>query len=70
MEALQQGVMKLSRDPSSLTDARLERHVELMTQLPDTQLVARPQQRQKHSRARQCETTSCPTMEGESPGAG
>ena len=48
VEALQQSVVKVACNPCAFADARLERHVELMLQLPDTPLVRRPHQRQKH----------------------
>ena len=51
MEALQQSVVKLPRNPCALADARLQRHLELMMQLPDTPLVRRPQQCQEEHRA-------------------
>ena len=47
MEALKQSVVKVPRDACALADTRLQRHGELMMQLPDTQLVGCPQQRQK-----------------------
>ena len=47
MGALQQCVVKLARDACALADARIQRQVELTMQLPDAQLVGRPQQRQE-----------------------
>ena len=43
--------MQVPRDPCALAHARLQRHLELMMQLPDAQLVRRPEQRQKEARA-------------------
>jgi hypothetical protein len=60
MEALEQRVVQLAGDPRPLPDARLERHVELVLQLPDTQLVTCPQQRQKNSRAHGAEPRRVP----------
>ena len=51
VEALQQSVVKLPRNPCALAHTRLKRHVELMLQLQDTPLVRRPQQRHKEDRA-------------------
>ena len=48
MEALQQSVVKLARNPCALADARVQRHLELMMQLPQTPLVGRPQKSQEH----------------------
>ena len=52
VEALQQRVVQLPGDSCPLPNARLERHVELVMQLQQTQLVTCPEQRQKHSHAR------------------
>ena len=47
MKALQQGVMKFTRDACALSDARLQCHLELMMQLPDAPSIGRPQQCQE-----------------------
>src|ERR1700757_4179345 len=47
METLKQSVMKIAGNTRTLTDTRIERQFELMAQLPQTQLVGSPQQRQK-----------------------
>ena len=60
VEALQQCVVQLPGDSCPLPHARLEGHVELVMQLPDTQLVTRPQQRHKHSRARTAKPRGAP----------
>ena len=39
VEALQQSVVQIAGDTCAFADARLQRHVELMMQLPDAQLV-------------------------------
>src|SRR5271167_4877867 len=51
VKSLQQSVVKLPRNPRAFAHARLQRHVELLVQVPDTQLVSRPQQYQKQGRA-------------------
>ena len=61
MKALKQGVMKFARDACALSDARLQRHVELMVQLPQPQLVGRPQQRQEEEARTERETSSYST---------
>ena len=58
MKTLQKGVMQVTRDPRTLTDARLQRHLELMLQLPDTQLVGHPHQCQKEQPHREPGTNS------------
>src|ERR1019366_9401658 len=50
VKALQQSVMQLERNACALVDTRVQRHLELMTQLLETPLVARPQQRYKEHR--------------------
>ena len=47
MKALQQSVVQIAGDTCALADARVQRHIELMMQLPDTEQVDRPQQRPK-----------------------
>src|SRR5208337_808506 len=44
MKTLQQSVVQIARDPCALTDPCVQRHIELLLQLPDSQLVGRPQQ--------------------------
>ena len=44
MKALQQSVVQVPGNSCSLADSRLQRHLEIMMQLPDSQLVGRPQQ--------------------------
>jgi len=51
VETLQQRVVQLPRNPRALADARVQCHLELMVQLPDTYQVGRPKQRQKERRA-------------------
>ena len=55
VEALQQGVVKVSRNPRTLSDACVQGHLELMTQPPEPQLVGRPQQRQEEHSAQGAE---------------
>jgi hypothetical protein len=45
VEALQERVVQIASDACSLADTSLERHGELMMQLPDAQLIDCPQQR-------------------------
>ena len=56
MEALQQRVVQLSRDACALADTRIQRHLELMTQLPNTPPVDRPQQSEERDAHRARET--------------
>ena len=51
LHALQQRVVQFARDARALFDAPLQAHVEFPLQLPDTELVGRPQQCQKSGRA-------------------
>ena len=60
VEALQQRVVQFAGDSGPLPNARVERHVELVMQLADTQLVTRPQQRHKNSRARTAKPRRAP----------
>ena len=51
LHALQQRVVQFAGDTRALIQARLACHAEFALQLPDTELVGRPQQCQKSGRA-------------------
>ena len=55
MEALQQRVVQIASDAGPLADALFQAHVELPRQLPQPQLIQRPQQCQKHGRTESAE---------------
>ena len=65
MEALQQSVVQVPRDSCALADARLQRHLKVMMQAPDSVLVGRPQQCQKELRRRARETSSSGSTPGQ-----
>ena len=52
LKALQQRVVQFAGDARPLVDALLQAHVEFLLELPDTELVGRPQQCQKNGRAK------------------
>ena len=52
--------MQLARDSRALVQPRLAGHVEFVLQLPDTELVGRPQQRQKNGRAKGAKPVGLP----------
>ena len=55
VEALKESVVEISGNPCALAHARVQCHLELMVQVPDTQLVGEPQHRQQHRRAQTAE---------------
>ena len=64
LKALQQRVVQLARDARTLVDARLQAHVELPLQLPDTELVEPPTAVPEKRPRRERETNSS----GSTPG--
>jgi hypothetical protein len=63
VKTLQQGIVQFSRDAGALADPRLERHLELMMQVPDPHLVRGPQQ-PRGTRPAQRQEPGGPSREG------